>query len=134
MKKLLTLLLPLLAIVLLVSCNDDDNKPEPTVVGTWHLTGYYDYTAEEFTPVEDCYHETTLFLEDGTGADNVTDCENAQAVYPFLWEKAEAANAYNFIIEGDIIIPKLINFENYNKMNISFGDDSAKVYERVLAE
>jgi hypothetical protein len=134
MKKLFTRILPLLAIVLLVSCNDDDSKPEPTVIGTWHLTGYYDYTAEEFTPVEECYHESKTFNSDGTGADNVTDCGNAQAVYPFLWEKGETKNAYNFIIEGDMIIPELIYFEGNNKMTITFGDDSAKVYERMLDE
>jgi hypothetical protein len=134
MKNIFKCVFPLLAILLIIGCSDDDKKTEPNIVGTWHLTGMHDYVTETFTPVEACYHETATFNSNGTGSDNVIDCENMQGNYPFLWEKDEAPNAYTFTIDGDILIPREVHFESNNKMTISFGDDSAKIYERMLAE
>lgn len=133
MKTIFKCILPLLAMIMIVGCSDDDKKTEPSVVGTWHLTGLHDYVTETFTPVEACYHETATFESDGTGTENVIDCDNLQGNYSFQWEKVQGNN-YNFIVDGDILLPREVNFENNNKMTISFGDDSAKVYQRMLAE
>lgn len=134
MKKLFTRILPLLLIALLAGCNDDDNKPSNSVIGTWQFIGFYDYTQEKFNPINsECTSETTVFSEDGTGTSVFTDCEQGNGGFSFLWEKADAPNIYNQTIE-DIIYQVNVTFEDSNKMYLSYADDNAKVYVRVLEE
>lgn len=136
MNKICIRILSLFLLLGLLSgcANDDDTKnPANTVVGTWQLLGSYDYTNDAFIPVDDCYQEITIFQEDGMGTSSFTDCDDMQSGYPFLWESRPVENMYDQTIEDMIFVVK-ITFENYSKMVMSYSDDSAKVYQRILEE
>jgi hypothetical protein len=134
MKKLTMRILPLLLLIgFLSGCSDDDTSPANTVVGTWRLVGTYDYTQDLFVPVDACYQEVTVFQEDGTGTSSFIDCNDDQSGYPFFWETRPDENMYNQTIEDMIFIVN-ITFENYSKMFMSYNDDNAKVYQRILEE
>ncbi|PZR21386.1 MAG: hypothetical protein DI539_08085 [Flavobacterium psychrophilum] len=134
MKTILKSMPALLAILLLTGCNsDDDNNSQHSIVGSWRLTGIHEYSLDTFIPVEECYFERTTFEANGNALTLTEDCDDLPSAYYFMWEKAEG-NTYNFIHEGDMIIPEEVNFQGSDKIIITFGDDSAKEYQKILFE
>lgn len=130
MKNILKLL-PLILLLLTISCSDDDNKPV-SIIGTWKFTGTYEYVTDTFVPADTCLETLKTFHDNGHGINNYADLCNPSIIAPieFTWLKEDNDNYYTITTSDNNSTTVKITFEGNNKMTISIGDDSSTTYER----
>lgn len=141
MKTPYNFMLALALLMLAVSCNDDDKKPnnDSPIFGEWRLTGWYDDTPKDidsdgnastdlYLQWNGCYKHNHLEINSNNTFRNIykgnpenANCNTGQlTVMPSPCQIKQNSNSTEFIIVGD---------DYFDSYNVVQADDTTLVLE-----
>lgn len=133
LKQILFKSFVLSAVLLFMSCSNDDDKNDnaaPSVIGTWLYVGYVE-NDDFYSDLDECEKQLITLNDDNTALIEIEDCDFGDQSVEFVWEKI-GDDKYSFDLLGDSANVFLTFPTDEDTMHLTVEEDPdySEVYQR----